>query len=210
MSYMYADRVEQAIEIVETAFERHDDVAVACSFGKDSMVVVDIATSLDPDVPVFAVLPDTEFERTLEFRDRVVEDYDLEYEEYGFEQAPEAYEDVSVCCGEPKVERTREALESYDAWLSGVRRTESSERRGHDYVERDGTPKYNPILDFTETDVWRYLALEGVPVNPVYRDGYRSLGCRLCTSLPEPGESERGGRWRGVDKTECGIHTESI
>ena len=102
------------------------------------------------------------------------------------------------------------AVKDLDAWISGLRRDEGETRVGFEYIETKGNlDKVNPILDFTELDVWRYLAIYNIPVNPLYEQGYRSLGCLKC-STPEEDEteSERGGRWQGTEKQgkECGIH----
>ncbi len=69
--------------------------------------------------------------------------------------------------------------------------------------------KINPILDWSEVDIWRYTAIFGIPVNPAYRNGYRSLGCAPCTYLGKDSDTERAGRWHGTNKCggECGIHT---
>lgn len=210
----FVDKVERARTLIEKTLDESQRTAVGCSFGKDSMVVLHMAHQIDPDVPVFAVLADTEFPGTYEFKDRIVEEWDLDYTEHRFAQPDGVREDLSLCCGEPKIEATREALEGYDAWISGVRATEGIVRSDFDAVEEDhGLTKVNPILEFEEIDVWRYLALYGVPVNPVYRRGFRSLGCKLCSTPEEDeGESERAGRWRGTSKArgECGIHTKSM
>ena len=112
------------------------------------------------------------------------------------------------------MEQAEIALKHYDAWLSGVRRTEGITRANFLPIEeKNGLTKINPILDFTEVDIWRYLALHQVPINPMYAKGYRSLSCSLCSS-PEVDEkeTEREGRWKGTPdaRGECGIHTRPL
>lgn len=108
----------------------------------------------------------------------------------------------------------KEALKNYDMWFSGIRLDEGFTRNDFKHIEeRGGLVKVNPILDFTEKDIWRYIALNEIKVNPIYRKGYRSLSCKRC-SAPEKNEleTERAGRWVGTDSEggECGIHTKSL
>jgi len=205
------EKVELAKRLIRDYEHDHEGrICIGCSFGKDSMVLLDLALEVRPALPVVCVMAETEFQETLDFAHEVAEGWALDYTELVFVQEHEG--DVSKCCGRPKVEAMRKALEPYDAWFSGVRNTEGITRSNFPYVDmQGGLTKVNPILDFTETDIWRYTALHALPVNPMYRRGYRSLGCRIC-STPEQteGESERAGRWRGCEKEECGIHTEAL
>lgn len=206
----FLDKVNKAKDLIAMAITRYPKIIVGCSFGKDSMVLVHLAISIKKDIPVFAVLSDTEFPETYAFAKEVVKRYHLNYKEYDFKQIGTGEQ----CCGAPKIEATKKALHDYDAWIAGIRNTEGVTRAHFKYVEEEaGLVKINPILDFTELDVWRYLAVFGVPVNPMYGKGYRSLGCMKC-STPEKDESEteRAGRWRGTAKAggECGIHTHPL
>jgi phosphoadenosine phosphosulfate reductase len=205
----YLEKVDAARGLIDESVKRFPRIALGCSFGKDSMVTLHLALSVWPKIPVFAVLANTEFPETYAIAREVVGRYVQNYVGYFFRQDP-----AGKCCGRPKVEKTKEALASYDAWISGLRKTEGITRTDFEYVEhKGGLVKFNPILEFTELDVWRYLAVNQIPVNPVYARGYRSLGCRYCSS-PEVNEydTERAGRWRGTADAcgECGIHTEML
>ena len=205
----YLKKVSVARRLIAESIRKFPRIALGCSFGKDSMVTLHLAISVWPKIPVFAVLANTEFPETYATSRDVVDRYVQNYVGYFFRQDPEG-----KCCGRPKVEKTKEALKHFDAWISGLRRTEGITRSDFEYVEnKGGLVKINPILEFTELDVWRYLAVNQVPVNPMYAQGYRSLGCRHCSS-PELSEceTERGGRWRGTADAcgECGIHTEML
>ena len=205
----YLQKVRNAERLIAQAVQRYPRIALGCSFGKDSMVTLHLALSVRPTIPVFAILAESEFPETFAFAADVVARYGLNYAEYIFRQDPEG-----KCCGRPKVEKTKEALRPYDAWISGVRKTEGITRADFEPVEdKGGLVKINPILPFTELDVWRYLAVNQIPVNPMYARGYRSLGCRFC-SFPETDEheTERAGRWKGTPDAcgECGIHTQSL
>ena len=205
----YLQKIDDAKRLIARAIKDYPNICLGCSFGKDSMVTLALVLSVKPDIPVFAIMADTEFPETYDFARNVAARYRLNYTEYIFAQA-----EGEKCCGRPKVEKTKEALLGYDAWISGVRKTEGITRSDFEPVEeKNGLVKINPILDFTELDVWRFTALNQLPINPVYQQGYRSLGCSLC-SFPEEDEceTERAGRWKGTENAcgECGIHTQPL
>lgn len=209
----YLEKTKKAKQLIWDSFKKYPDIVVGSSFGKDSMVTLGlIREALDRIViPVFGIMANTEFQETYDFANKVTKDWNLNYKEYRFDQ-----EDGGIvkCCGVPKVNATKTALEDVSAWISGVRRTEGITRADFQEIEeRGGLVKVNPIVDFTELDIWRYLALNEIPINPKYKEGYRSLGCALC-SFPEcdETETERAGRWKGTDKAsgECGIHTATL
>ena len=205
----YLQKVENAKKLIRESIDKYPKIVLGSSFGKDSMVTLHLVSSVKPDMPVFSILANTEFPETYEFAKEMAKKYNLNYKEHIFDQ-----QEGEKCCGKPKVEATKVALKDYDAWISGVRRTEGITRANFEPVEeKNGLVKVNPILDFTELDIWRYLALNQIPINPMYRQGYRSLGCKLC-SFPEENETEteRSGRWKGTPNAcgECGIHTQSL
>jgi phosphoadenosine phosphosulfate reductase len=108
-----------------------------------------------------------------------------------------------------KVEPLERALSSYDAWAAGVRRGETAARanvREVDYDAGRGKVKVAPLARWTDADVEAYIARYDVPVNPLMREGYGSVGCWPCTRKVQPGEDPRAGRWAMFDKTECGLH----
>lgn len=207
----FIDKVNSAKVLIADMITLHPDIILGCSFGKDSMVTLHLVMKVCPEMPVFSVMANTEFVETYEFADKIAKDWNLNYTEYRFDQEDGG---VEKCCGKPKVDKTKEAVKDVSAWISGVRNTEGITRADFKYIEeKDGLVKVNPILEFTELDIWRYLALYNIPINPKYREGYRSLGCEICSS-PELDEleSERDGRWRNSSKKggECGIHTASL
>lgn len=113
------------------------------------------------------------------------------------------------CCALRKVMPLRAALKDYVAWASGLRRDETETRRNVKVVEWDeqrSMVKLNPIAAWTQDDVDRYIAENGVLVNPLLFDGYGSVGCWPCTRRLKPGEDARAGRWSGTNKVECGLH----
>lgn len=118
--------------------------------------------------------------------------------------------DPGACCAMRKVEPLQRALAPYRAWASGVRRADSPARAGARVVEWDAKRsmvKLNPIATWTDEQVDAYIAENGILVNPLLSDGYGSIGCGPCTRRLLPGEDVRAGRWAGLEKTECGLHT---
>ena|SRR3990167_2547523 len=209
----YLEKAEKAKQLIWDSYKKYPDIVVGSSFGKDSMVTLHLIKEALHGVlmPVFGIMANTEFQETYDFANMIAKDWNLDYKEHRFSQESD---DIAKCCGAPKVQSTKDALKGVSAWISGVRRTEGITRADFQEIEeRGGLIKVNPIVDFTELDVWRYLALNGIPVNPKYKEGYRSLGCALC-SYPEENENEteRAGRWKGTDKAcgECGIHTATL
>jgi phosphoadenosine phosphosulfate reductase len=113
------------------------------------------------------------------------------------------------CCALRKVMPLRAALKDYVAWASGLRRDEADTRKDVKVVEWDAgrsMVKLNPIAAWTQDDVDRYIADNGILVNPLLFDGYGSIGCWPCTRRLKPGEDPRAGRWSGTNKVECGLH----
>ncbi len=211
----FITKVEKAKQLIADTLVKYEKVSVACSFGKDSMVVLHLALQIDPHVPVFSVMTPFKFKETFQYKDAMTRKYKLNIVTYMREETTPIYlEDVDKCCQFYKVDMTKLAVENLDAWVTGLRRNEGRTRESYDYVEvKGGIVKVNPILDFTELDVWRYLAINKIPVHPKYGEGYRSLGCAPC-SYEEVLETdtERAGRWKGTSKCggECGIHTQVL
>lgn len=205
----YLEKVNRAKMLVKESYEKYPNIILGCSFGKDSMVTLHLVLDAlgHKNIPVFGIMANTEFQETYDFANDIAKNWELNYTEYRFNQEG----DGENCCATPKVQATKDALKDVSAWISGVRRTEGITRTDFQEIEeRGGLVKINPIVDFTELDIWRYLALNEVPVNPKYKEGYRSLGCSLCSAPEEDeNETERAGRWKGTSKAcgECGIHT---
>jgi phosphoadenosine phosphosulfate reductase len=118
--------------------------------------------------------------------------------------------DPERCCALRKVEPLERGLSRYTAWINGMRRVDAPTRkdiRTVDFDAKRGMVKISPIAAWTDEDVREYVEQHGVLVNPLFEDGYTSIGCAPCTRRPAPGEDPRSGRWAGFSKTECGLHT---
>lgn len=214
----FAAKVDRALGLLETQRDAHGHgLVVAHSLGKDSCVVWDLAQRVDPTLRGFIVTTRFKPPETVAFMADVVARYPrlsvYRNEIVVPEDLPAT--DPDRCCELLKVAPTRRALAELDAscWATGLRCTEGRTRTDfREMEERDaGLVKLNPILVWHEREVWQYLAIRGVPVNPLYAAGYRSLGCAPCTRVAA-GPDERAGRWLGTSKCggECGIHTRSL
>jgi phosphoadenosine phosphosulfate reductase len=210
-------KTERAKQIIKKAVNKYgNDVEVACSFGKDSMVVVHLALQIKPDIKVFTIMTPFKPKETFEYKDEMIKKYNLNIIEYMSEEKVDPNlpkTDPDECCRILKVEPTKEAVKNLKAWICGLRNTEGRTRKDYEEIEeKGGLFKINPILNWTELDIWRYMAINNIPAHPFYAKGYRSLGCEPCTKLISDDLLEREGRWLGTSKCggECGIHTQIL
>lgn len=213
----YAEKVERSLNLIREAYEQYGDrLVVANSLGKDSVAVWDLAMRVSPNIRGFIVTTRYKPPETIQFMHEQVRQYPQLRVFRNDEPIPEELynTDPDLCCDILKVKPVRQAIEEMDAacWVTGLRCTEGRTRVNfREIEERDaGLIKLNPILLWHEREVWQYLALNQVPVNPLYAQGYRSLGCAPCTRISSG--DERAGRWCGTSKCggECGIHTRSL
>lgn len=208
------EKIAAATTLIEQAINTHHKLAIASSFGKDSVVLIHLAQRVQPDIPIFSLLADTEFQATDDYVTQLIHDWQLNCKLYHYQQKSLIQSHPELCCQTEKVRAMKQAVTDLDCILSGVRRSEGESRTHMKPIEnQQGLIKVNPILWFSELDVWRYIAVHQIPVNPLYQLGYRSLGCEFC-SQPEQSENdqERAGRWHDTDNQglECGIHTERL
>ena len=184
---------------------------------------MDIASQIGGDVRVFTLdtgrLPD----ETISMIDTVRRRYGLTVEavhpdpaeiekmieQYGVDLFYDSPENRRLCCEIRKVRPLGRKLVEFDAWAAGLRREQSDTRSQIAKVERvDGRVKIHPLADWTSADLDRYIQDHDVPVHPLYRQGYATIGCAPCTRPILPGEDQRAGRWWWEQTThkECGIH----
>ncbi len=203
-----------------------DRVALACSFGVEDVVLVDMLSRLTPSPRVFAIDTGRLHQATYEVMERVRERYGIPIEVYfpereaverlerghGFFSFKQSLGDRHECCHIRKVEPLERALAELDAWITGLRREQSVTRTQVAVAERDdshgGIVKLNPLVDWTNDDVWDYIRRHNVPYNRLHDEGYPSIGCDPCTRAVGPGEHPRAGRWwwESPEHKECGLH----
>lgn len=210
-------------DVVAAAIERYrGKVVLACSFGAEDVVLVDMVHRVDPSVPLFYLDTEFLFPETYATRDRVIERYGLKPAQViqvksmltGQQQAKE-YGDAlwsrepDRCCQLRKVEPLTRVLQGYEAWITGIRRDQAPSRANAGIIEWDQKfelVKINPLARWTWADVWTYIKVYEVPYNLLHDQNYPSIGCTHCTAPVAPGDDPRAGRWKNFAKTECGLH----
>lgn len=214
----FAQKVDRSLGLIREAYGEYGDrLVVANSLGKDSVTVWHLAKRVSPNIRGFIVTTRFKPAETIAFMNQEVARYpELRVFRSDASIPDDLYaSDPDRCCDILKVEPTRQAIHDMNVacWVTGLRCTEGRTRTDYREIEeRDrGLIKLNPILLWTEREVWQYLALYGVSVNPLYGSGYRSLGCAPCTHITSD-QNERAGRWIGTSKCggECGIHTRPL
>ncbi len=204
--------------LADTALGR---VGVVSSFGTEAVVLLHLVAEANRHVPIIFVDTLKMFEETLAYREQVI---DL----LGFTNASVVQPDPELlaakdetgmrwsydpdgCCEIRKVEPMNRAKAGLDAWISGRKAFQSHTRQNLPRFEvEDGRLKVNPLGDWTKDDLEAWFAKHDLPRHPLEALGYPSVGCSPCTSTVLPGEDPRAGRWRGWDKTECGIHSSTL
>jgi phosphoadenosine phosphosulfate reductase len=183
----------------------HPSLVLACSFQKEEAVVIDMLLRLTPDARVFTIDTGTLFPETYATWRQLESLYGLRVEVHDATSSDGRPWTADRCCTVRKVAALERALEGLDAWITGLRREQTPTRATAPKLGWDaahGLWKANPLADWTEDQVWAYVADHDLPYNPLHDRGYASIGCAPCTS---PG-SGREGRWEGQDRTECGLH----
>jgi len=192
-------------------------LAFAVSFQKTSSVIIDIAHGIAPDARFFYLDTELLFPETYATRDALADRYGLVFERFvqqnppGLRERWEAnlWRQADDCCASRKVETMHRALEGVDCWVSGIRRSDSKTRVDaprFGWDPRFDRWKLNPVVDWDDEQVWNHIKQHHVPYNPLHDQGYPSIGCMPCTSIPAEGEDARAGRWAGTDRTECGLN----
>lgn len=211
------DEIEamSAQDVIATALEAfHPRISLACSFQQEEAVLLEMVFAARPDARVFALDTGVLFPETYATWRAVEERYGVEIEAFrGPTLAEQAAahgdelwsRDPNACCGIRKVEPLGRALGELDAWITGIRRDQAPTRAATpkaEYDEGRGIWKFSPLADWSADDVWAFIDERDLPVNPLHRAGYASIGCTHCT---KPGTG-REGRWANSEKTECGLH----
>ena len=196
-------------------------IALVSSFGADAAALLHMVSRIDRGTPVVFVDTGQHFPETLAYRDRLCETLGLtnvvsaqpsaetiaqeDRENFLFARDPDR------CCDIRKVRPLAEAIEEYDAWITGRKGFQSAARATLPLFESEGERvKVNPLAGWSSSEVLTYIAEAGLPRHPLVAKGFPSIGCLPCTTRVRSGEDERAGRWRGRGKIECGIHAASL
>ena len=220
-----SERIDQVVALLQQAVREFSPVCFANSLGAEDMVLTDLIAKNQLDIEIFSLdtgrLPQETYDLMQEVSERYskplkvyfprsesVETYVAQNGVNGFYGNIEARKS---CCFVRKVEPLRRALQGKNAWVTGLRRDQAVTRGSMDYSAYDadqGLQKFNPLLDWSNKEVWAYIRHFDVPYNKLHDQFYPSLGCAPCTRSITPGEDIRAGRWWWEDPKfkECGLH----
>ena len=222
LPYFAAVDPNDAEAIVRASIEHFGrKIGLSCSFGgAGGMALLDMALKYDTGIDVFLLDTDVLFDDTYKFLKRVEQRYGItvrrvrpavSLDEQAARHGDKLWErDPNLCCTIRKVEPMKTSMVGLDAWITAIRRDQSSTRQQADVFSWDakfGLWKVCPLVHWTEEQVMRYVGEHNVPINPMLYEGYTSIGCKHCTAKPLPGDEARSGRWMGFMKTECGLHS---
>ncbi|MGB0683560.1 MAG: phosphoadenylyl-sulfate reductase [Magnetovibrionaceae bacterium] len=192
-------------------------LALVSSFGAESAVLLHMISRIEPALPVVFLNTGKLFGETKSYRDRLLDELGLTgLREMKPDPADLEAEDADGvlwkadpdhCCHIRKVKPLARALAGIDAWITGRKAYHGGDRSNLPTFEtEDGRIKINPLANWDQEKIKAYMDLHDLPAHPLVADGYLSIGCMPCTDKVKEGEDVRAGRWRGQDKTECGIH----
>jgi len=205
------EKIEESKKLLKAAIEKfRPKIAVAWTGGKDSTVILGLIREIYGDVPIPVIFVDTtvEFKETYEFIENLRKAWNLNLIIAKNEKALRTIkiaEDKEKCCHLLKTEALSICIResAFKALITGIRWDEQEARSGEKYIsERKNPPHFriHPILHWTERDVWDYIKSRGIPYNPLYDRGYRSIGCEPCTEPTPEGGRERDGRAQDKEK----------
>lgn len=218
---------EEALEnlspaaLVQQVLRAEGRACITNSFQVEDMVVLHLLQQIQPRIPVLFLDTGYHFAETYAYRDQIAQEWNLNLISLQAEQSVAEQEaifgvlnrtDATRCCGLRKVGPLMRGLESYDIWFTGLRRDQSPTRKNLRKVEHHMLPtgktllKVSPLASWDTKQVWDYITQHRIEYLPLYDQGYTSIGCAPCTSLPPDPNDPRSGRWAGR-KLECGIHT---
>jgi phosphoadenosine phosphosulfate reductase len=190
---------------------------VTSSFQAECVVLVHMLQQIRPGLPVLFLDTFHHFADTYAYRDEIARRWNLNVVNLKADEPQVGLwqQSTQACCGRHKVEPLFRALQDYDVWFTGLRRDQSPSRANLQEVEPFTLPsgkalrKVSPLATWTTKDVWTYAKEHEIPLLPLYAQGYTSIGCEPCTSLPLDPSNDRSGRWGG-QKLECGIHIQAV
>jgi phosphoadenosine phosphosulfate reductase len=179
-----------------------------------------MVTRIMPDIRILFLDTGYHFWDTLIFREQIQHEWGLNVVDIYRDTRWDVFvrqnvrtlplQDANLCCYIHKVQPMQKALSGSRAWITGIRRDQTSDRAHAQILELedDGLLKVNPLLNWTKSDIQAYRMAHHLPAHPLYERGYRSVGCAPCTMAVGTDDDDRAGRWPGRGKTECGLHTE--
>ena len=221
----FASKLLETQQLLKTIIQDHGSVAFANSLGAEDMVLMDLITKHAPSIEIFSIDTGRLPAETYDLIERAIKHYRRKIIVYFPEQSVvENYVRINGingfrdsiaqrqdCCHARKVEPLQRALKGKAAWITGLRREQAVTRKNlgvSEFDQANGLQKYNPLIEWSEEDVWNYIDEFDVPYNALHDNGYPSIGCAPCTRATKEGEDVRAGRWwwESAEQKECGLH----
>jgi len=195
--------------------------------GAEDQVITDMLVKINPSIDIFTLDTGRIFPETYELIEQTNKKYNIKIKPYfpdykevekmvtdkGVNLFYDSVENRKMCCHIRKIEPLKRAFEGRKAWISGLRREQSITRKNVRLIEWDdanGLVKINPVIEWSEEDVWDYITVNQVPYHKLHDKGFPSIGCQPCTRAVKPGEDVRAGRWwwENPEHKECGLHVQ--
>ncbi len=222
-------KIEQVKQVLADAVRDFTSVTFANSLGAEDMVLTDLIAKFHPEISIFSLDTGRLPQETYDLMQAVREHYSVPLQVYfpehtqveqlvqriGMNGFYASVENRKGCCHVRKVVPLNRALSGKKAWITGMRRDQAVTRGGLEVSSFDadhGMQKINPLLDWSNAEVWQYIKQNDVPYNKLHDRFYPSIGCAPCTRSVTPGEDIRSGRWwwENPENKECGLHVGSI
>ncbi|HCX98692.1 MAG TPA: phosphoadenylyl-sulfate reductase [Bacteroidales bacterium] len=203
----------------------NDKIALSTSLGIEDQILTQMLVAINKEAEIFTLDTGRLFPETYDLIERTCSKYGIKMKIYfpnytdveemvnkkGINLFYHSVENRKECCGIRKIKPLKRAFAGLDAWICGLRRDQSVTRTDMQLVEWDegnGLIKINPLIDWSEENVWKYARENNVPYNTLHDKGFPSIGCQPCTRAIEPGEDVRAGRWwwENPETKECGLH----
>ena len=197
----------------------NERVVMGTGFGPPGIVLLDILFKVTRDISVFYIDTGFLFDQTYDLKGKLEKKYGFEFLRFSTNLSPEMQadqhgeklweKDPDSCCNIRKVLPLKDSLKNYDVWITGIRKKQTQVRNQSKLIEfesRFEVIKINPLINWTHNEVWDYIHTNKLPYNPLHDNSYPSIGCKQCTTHVCSGDDDRSGRWKGSNKTECGLH----
>jgi phosphoadenosine phosphosulfate reductase len=215
------DHPRDFLDILKWAYQNYGDkIVYSCSFGAEGIVLIDLIHKVNKNAKIIFLDTGLHFPETYQLIEEVRNSYpsmqiDLIKPRISLDEQTKWYGDElwqsnpNLCCHLRKVVPLKEALQDVEAWISGLRRDQSTIRSNTQYINKDEKfkkIKICPLIHWSWEDIMTYIHLNHLPYNPLHDKGYPSIGCAPCTKPVADSRDSRSGRWAGQSKTECGLH----
>ncbi len=216
---MNFDEIRSHIETYKSAGKK---LFTTSSFQSHSLVLLHMLSRIDRSIPVYFINTGYHFPETVSFRDQIAEQFGLnivdlksdvpKYMQRDYDGRLLFTSDPDYCCYLNKTQPMDAILMAHDVWINGVRADQSSVRAAMKVEQpaKHGAIRFHPMLDWNAKMIWQYQKEHKLPKHPLEEKGYLSIGCEPCTRRLDPEMQEREARWFGLNKVECGLHTDLI